>query len=353
MDAELRIARDIPASTLKEVKAIGNSEENHRRSDPCVICLESISEIALAIPCQHHNFDFLCLVSWLQERSTCPLCKTEVLSVEYDQKSPKDFKTYNVTSSIQRTASNAGASSSRPWNAISSHAARPRPRRAPRHRPHSPMSLDAALVRRRYIYRNQLFSLHVGSNRLSRFRDLTPHLFNHDTELISRARTWIRRELQIFDFLRPDDGDLEGIARKANNAEFLLEYIVAILKSVDIKGSGGQAEDMLQEFLGRDNTRLFLHELRAWLRSPYTSLEDWDRHVQYPDAIAMRVTSHRLHTGGNHDRRVSQSHRIRSSMIGAKRIARRADYCRADRHEPIAHHDSRENILPQDSLDPG
>ena len=37
---------------------------------------------------------------------------------------------------------------------------------------------------------------------------------------------------------------------------------------------------MLQDFLGRDNTRLFLHELKAWLRSPYT-LEDWDRHVQY------------------------------------------------------------------------
>ena len=61
----------------------------------------------------------------------------------------------------------------------------------------------------------------------------------------------------------------------------LLEYIIAILKTVDIKGSGGQAEDMLQEFLGRDNTRLFLHELRAWLRSPYISLEAWDRNVQY------------------------------------------------------------------------
>ena len=71
----------------------------------------------------------------------------------------------------------------------------------------------------------------------------------------------------------------ESAARRANNAEFLLEYIIAILKTVDIKGN--QAEDMLQEFLGRDNTRLFLHELKAWLRSPYMTLEDWDRHVQY------------------------------------------------------------------------
>jgi len=76
------------------------------------------------------------------------------------------------------------------------------------------------------------------------------------------------------------------VSRRANNAEFLLEYIVAILKTVDMKGCGGQAEDMLQEFLGRDNTRLFLHELRAWLRSPYSFLEDWDRHVQYDGATA-------------------------------------------------------------------
>ena len=86
----------------------------------------------------------------------------------------------------------------------------------------------------------------------------------------------------MFEFLRTDGHEEEGINRRANNAEFLLEYIVAILKTVDVKGSGGQAEDMLQEFLGRDNTKLFLHELRAWLRSPYSSLEDWDRHVQYP-----------------------------------------------------------------------
>ena len=80
-----------------------------------------------------------------------------------------------------------------------------------------------------------------------------------------------------------------NVSQRANNAEFLLEYIVAILKTVDIKGSGGQAEDMLQEFLGRDTTRLFLHELRAWLRSPYISLEDWDRHVQYDEAASSSV----------------------------------------------------------------
>lgn len=43
--------------------------------DTCVICLERISERAVVVPCNHLNFDFLCLVSWLQEQPSCPLCK--------------------------------------------------------------------------------------------------------------------------------------------------------------------------------------------------------------------------------------------------------------------------------------
>lgn len=105
-------------------------------------------------------------------------------------------------------------------------------------------------------------------------------------ELQSRARMWIRRELRVFSFLHtePSETPAEG-ATTSSNAEFLLMYIISILKAVDIKSSDGQAEDMLQEFLGRENARLFLHELNAWLRSPYTKLEDWDRHVQYSERL--------------------------------------------------------------------
>lgn len=151
---------------------------------------------------------------------------------------------------------------------------------------------------RRNVYRNQLYSLRVGSNRLSQYAEVTPEQFNHDETLVSRARKWIRRELQVFAFLNPgeEEGPTSGPARpgpqrleerRANNAEFLLEYVIAILRTVDIKGSAGQAEELLRDFIGRDNARLFLHELLAWLRSPYTSLQDWDRHVQYP-SLAQR-----------------------------------------------------------------
>ncbi|MCJ1392968.1 hypothetical protein MMC18_005840 [Xylographa bjoerkii] len=248
--------------------------------DPCVICLEAVSERAVASPCRHESFDFLCLVSWLQERSTCPLCKADVITVEYDWKSDEGFKTYHITPSHlkhkETPAIPAEVSSS--YRGRRLHAST---RYRGLQRQTTPPSADAALLRRKQIYRDQLYSLHVGSNRVSRFQDLTPQRFTRDSELISRARKWIRRELQVFDFLSPNAGNNNSIVGRAGNVEFLLEYVVAILKTVDTKGSGGQAEDILQEFLGRDNTRLFLHELRAWLRSPYVALEVWDRNVQY------------------------------------------------------------------------
>jgi hypothetical protein len=102
---------------------------------------------------------------------------------------------------------------------------------------------------------------------------------------------WLRRELRVFEVLYADGDSPFGHdslrKRRPSKAEFLLEYIVAILKVMDIQGSAGQAEDMIQEFLGRENTRLFLHELKAWLRSPYASLDAWDRAVQYRVEDAM------------------------------------------------------------------
>ena len=269
----------------------------------CVICLERVSEQAVAQPCQHASFDFLCLISWLQEQSSCPLCKADVSTVRYDFSDSKTFKVFKVTSTGKApptnstgTSNTTGSSSAHAsYNASARARFDHRGRRLYRGRREynsSPAQTpDEALLRRRHIYSSQLFSLHVGTNRVSRFRDLTPSLFTSDTELLSRARKWIRRELRVFTFLNPDatstsnpnPGTGRSNDRRANNAEFLLEYIIAILKTVDIQGSGGQAEEMLSEFLGRANTRLFLHELRAWLRSPYTELADWDRHVQYAE----------------------------------------------------------------------
>jgi hypothetical protein len=295
--------------TLDEISSRQDGEI--QEDNCCVICLDRISELAIAQPCKHESFDYLCLISWLEEQPSCPLCKAEVKTVRYDLRIDKTFKTYNIP--MRKTLEKQSTSTTPGYGRFA-----PRPRRPyhsrRRYTPRIVPTTDEALLRRRYIYRNQLYSLHVGSNRVSRFRDLTPELFSTDDELVSRAKKWVRRELQVFEFLTPDNSSSSD--RRGNNAEFLLEYIIAILKTVDTQGSGGQAEDMLQEFLGRENTRLFLHEMRAWLRSPYVSLEDWDRHVQYNELSSRKepestIQNRRIRgTGRGHAS--SQSHQTKS-----------------------------------------
>ena len=272
--------------------------------DSCVVCLEQISDRAIASPCNHCSFDFLCLVSWINQRAVCPLCmlvantvrfhplfthafvgNETVKSIDYDWRSPHDYQTYEIPA----TKSVAKPTHQQQNNEI--HYGLWRRRRVFPPRSRAVFETDLALERRKFVYIHNLYSLHVGSNRISQYQDVTPSSFASNKALQSRARAWIRRELGAFVFLRasstPDtdrragrgNGDLGG--RRIRNAEFLLEYIIAILKTIDLRGSAGQAEEMLQEFLGREHTKLFLHELNAWLRSPYTKLEDWDRMVQY------------------------------------------------------------------------
>lgn len=263
--------------------------------DACVICLQPISERAVAVPCNHYTFDFLCLASWLNERPKCPLCNIDVSEIQYDWRGPDDFKSYRVPppdgkgASASSTAGLSHRFSGRGGSRISSI----RRARRSHHRQRATVvpTKDEAIARRRHVYRRQQYSLHVGSNRVSRYRNITPQVFAGDAELQSRARKWIRRELLVFDYLNPTAASSGG-RRQASNAEFLLEYIVAILKTVDVKGAGGQAEDMLAEFLGRADARLFLHELSAWLRSPFVSLHDWDRNVQYAEALPSAASTH-------------------------------------------------------------
>lgn len=59
-------------SSFGEINVATEETDNH--TDCCVICLDVVSDRAVASPCRHHSFDFLCLLSWLQERSKCPLC---------------------------------------------------------------------------------------------------------------------------------------------------------------------------------------------------------------------------------------------------------------------------------------
>lgn len=257
-----------------------NTSSRSVAPDHCSICLEPISERAITAPCNHALFDYLCLLTWLLEQdANCPLCKgaiviydpptdfdigkTEVTAVSHDFVSAHDFKTFRIP---PRSVASKG-------NHPSVRSARHGHRRRTST---SPPPIDPALAFRKYVYRHQLYSLHMGANRISHFRNFTPKDFASSPEMQSKAKKWIRRELRVFDFLRKSS----DTTRTLTNAEYLLEYIMAMLRNVDIKDSSGKPEHLLREFLGQ-NTPLFLHELEAWLRSPYDDMSDWDDVVQY------------------------------------------------------------------------
>ncbi|KAF1982064.1 hypothetical protein K402DRAFT_307967, partial [Aulographum hederae CBS 113979] len=277
-----------------------SAEERKSKDVPtenCVICLDRITERAITQPCQHSTFDFICLVSWLHECSTCPLCKAEVREVHYNHTNRSTFQTYHVVATSLYFQPNFIPSPllfPRDRNRVGPQRLSHRGFQRPDARHRNFADDDTTLLQRRHIYRHQLYSLHVGENRISQYREITPQIFARDAALQSRAREWIRRELQIFDYLNPTSPPLQGeravgvsegeryaAARRARNSEFLLEYIVSLLRAYDLKDSDGRAARMLEDFLGPDDARLFLHELGSWLRSPYMDLKLWDRHVRY------------------------------------------------------------------------
>ncbi|KAI7214143.1 hypothetical protein KC333_g6193 [Hortaea werneckii] len=257
-----------PGTNTADVKDGKRPHEEH-----CIICLEVISERAVAVPCNHLSFDFLCLVSWLQEKAACPLCKAGVREVQYDWRSSEDYKTYRVPKAERANAGDPGNSA---WRQSQRQAGR---RRVERWTPQTERTIaaneDPALEKRRRVYRDRLYALHVGANRISNYRDFTSAVFASSPVLQSRARAFLRRELRVFSFLDT------ASAPRGGNREFLLEYIVAVLRTNDLKAADGKAEDLLSDFLGRSNAQQLLHELEAWLRSPYVDLRHWDEAVQY------------------------------------------------------------------------
>jgi hypothetical protein len=274
MDTRDNDGLNTPASAPPDdftIKGAANKRKrSHVEPETCAICLEAIKERAVATPCNHLSFDFICLVQWLQEHATCPLCKADVKEVQYDWRTPRDFETYIVGQHHKAKAAAAGQPRQRtsaarrrrdvPWGPQTASSS-------------SVSAEDPSLTRRRQIYLQHTPSLHVGANRISQYQTFTPASFAASPALQTRARIFLRRELRVFDFLdrRPAGA----------NREFLIEYLVAVLKSNDPKGADGHAEELVKEFLGREDARLLLHELDAWLRSPYERLEAWDAHVQY------------------------------------------------------------------------
>lgn len=165
---------DIQAQVLKTTLAeVQTSRQEAADSEPadagnahdcCVICLDSISDPCAALPCSHAHFDFLCLVSWLEQHPNCPLCKANVYKVRYLD-SQEGESVYRVPNAA-RTRDSTGRDEHVAGQTHIDPAFRRRftsqnglLRQTDRRCPRSPPSPDEAIQRRRHIYRHQLYSL--------------------------------------------------------------------------------------------------------------------------------------------------------------------------------------------------
>ncbi|KAF3906414.1 hypothetical protein ABW20_dc0105153 [Dactylellina cionopaga] len=249
-----------------------------RTLESCCICLAPVTSAtrAVATPCLHACFDFSCLVTWLEgAQSTCPVCKQTVESVKYNfDTTGTGFQKYQIKSSSPSSSSSSNSQSIR----------NSRRRTEARRRTCTTGGKPADdIPRRRFIYKNHLRSLHIGVNRKSRFANYTPKSVRSDPELLSKAKAFIRRELEVFEWTEA-------------NREWLVEYVVAIVKTVGLRGAEGKAEDLMEEFLGREFAGVFIHELNAFLKSPFVRVRDYDAWAQYGVAIPEEVGE--LNLGG-------------------------------------------------------
>ncbi|KAF3934327.1 hypothetical protein ABW19_dt0209230 [Dactylella cylindrospora] len=279
MAALISVAADIAQEgrpeSAKNVDAISSdSSKNTRNPEACCICLSPIDSAnrAVATPCLHACFDFSCLVTWLEgSQSTCPVCKQTVENVKYNfDPNGTGFQKYRVKSST----SSKSQSTRNPHRRVESR----------RFNPYSTSKPADDVLRRRFVYKNHLRSLHIGVNRKSRFANYTPKSVRTDPELLSKAKAFIRRELEVFDWTE-------------KNREWLVEYIVAIIKTVNLRGAEGKAEDLLEEFLGREFAGVFVHELNAFLKSPFLRVRDYDNWAQYQVEIPTDLQGVELRNG--------------------------------------------------------
>mmetsp|Transcript_16945 Transcript_16945/g.26999 ORF Transcript_16945/g.26999 Transcript_16945/m.26999 type:complete len:153 (-) Transcript_16945:750-1208(-) len=75
----------------KQCVDIEISEKYLKKQKKCSICCEKFKlggDATLLDPCKHFFHD-LCILQWLKSNNTCPLCRKELMTVDYDYESSK------------------------------------------------------------------------------------------------------------------------------------------------------------------------------------------------------------------------------------------------------------------------
>lgn len=188
--------------------------------------------------------------------------KSQVTSISYNFHAPDLFRTFGLPSP---TATDALREDQRTVGRARARRFRRAP--SPAH-PKNP-----AQEFRRHVYKHNCLCLRIGTSPHTGYQNLTAASFTSSPELQRKARLFLRRELQIFTFLSLD--------KRVPNNEFLIEYMVAVLKRFEIRDSEGRVQRLIGEYLGMENAGMVCHELEGFLRWKGEGLKEWDEVVQY------------------------------------------------------------------------
>ena len=95
-----------PASkdSVEKLKKIKINEEKMKEfgiENSCAVCKDefNIGEECLLMPCEHH-FHENCLIPWLKERNSCPICRYELPTDDKDFEEMKKLKLANGNNNI-------------------------------------------------------------------------------------------------------------------------------------------------------------------------------------------------------------------------------------------------------------
>ncbi|GAA5998305.1 uncharacterized protein JCM10292_001110 [Rhodotorula paludigena] len=255
--------------------ADGEDDEEH-----CAVCLSPIENKTVVSPCHHGQFCWNCIRAWTDQSRKCPLCLGPIEHLIHNIRSASDYQIHYL---LPLHALSASTSSSLDYLP-------PRGNRRPRLNPTLPRHAlygrnrfsssarlnnedettwrerqeQRALERRRYIYREDLYAKHVASNRYTGFKPFSPQTFVNNADLKAKVIKFIRRELQVFPTV---------------DIAFLTTYLVSIASQLDLRSSA--AIRLISDFLSEQDAQHLVHEITTFARSPFTTLEGYDRFVQY------------------------------------------------------------------------
>ncbi|GAA5960504.1 hypothetical protein JCM3765_003658 [Sporobolomyces pararoseus] len=275
-DEEEELVDQVP-QLVGQVARQGENEDENEEDDYdelCAICLAPIDNKTVVFPCHHGQFCWNCIRAWTDQSRKCPLCLGPIEHLIHNIRSPKDYSTYHLlplhTLPSSSSSSLPAPRSRRPPSVSSSSS-------LPRHALYGRQAMqnldsptprerleEIALERRKYIYREGLYAKHVASNRYTGFKPFSPQTFSLNSDLKAKVIKFIRRELQVF---------------PAVDISFLTTYLISIASQLDLRSPA--ALRLVSDFLSESDAQHLVHEIVSFARSPFTSLEGYDRFIQY------------------------------------------------------------------------